>query len=193
MPSDARPANQPDDVLRDEDELRELMIRYQKADPLAVDELVARVSPLLYRFLYGTGQTKPDTEDLLQECWLRIHKSRHTYCPTEPVLPWIFGIARHTRVIGYRRRRRVGMREICMASVPEQFHQSASAVNEGEEAMQKMLEVLPESQREVVAMLKVSGMTLAEVARATSSSIGAVKLRAHRAYRKLRQALGGTE
>jgi len=48
---------------------------------------------------------------------------------------------------------------------------------------------LPESQREVVAMLKISGMSLEEVARATSSSVGSVKQKAHRAYEKLRELL----
>lgn len=44
-------------------------------------------------------------------------------------------------------------------------------------------------QRETLVMLKVSGMTLEEVARATSSTVGAVKQRAHRAYERLRKAL----
>jgi RNA polymerase sigma-70 factor (ECF subfamily) len=39
-------------------------------------------------------------------------------------------------------------------------------------------------------MLKVSGLSLEEVARATGSSVGAVKQRAHRAYEKLRQVFG---
>jgi RNA polymerase sigma-70 factor (ECF subfamily) len=39
-------------------------------------------------------------------------------------------------------------------------------------------------------MLKVSGMSLEEVAKATSSTIGAVKQKAHRAYETLRRALG---
>jgi RNA polymerase sigma-70 factor (ECF subfamily) len=38
-------------------------------------------------------------------------------------------------------------------------------------------------------MLKVTGMTIEEVARATSSSTGSVKQKAHRAYRKLREIL----
>ena len=53
---------------------------------------------------------------------------------------------------------------------------------------------LPESQREVITMLKVGGLTLEEVARATSSTVGAVKQKAHRAYERLRellQAAGG--
>jgi RNA polymerase sigma-70 factor, ECF subfamily len=43
----------------------------------------------------------------------------------------------------------------------------------------------------VIEMLKVAGMSLEEVARATSSSVGSVKQKAHRAYEKLRERLGG--
>jgi RNA polymerase sigma-70 factor (ECF subfamily) len=52
-----------------------------------------------------------------------------------------------------------------------------------------LLETLPESQREVILMLKVSGMSLEEVARATSSTVGSIKQKAHRAYAKLRKLL----
>jgi RNA polymerase sigma-70 factor (ECF subfamily) len=54
---------------------------------------------------------------------------------------------------------------------------------------ESLMALLPASQREVVSMLKVSGMSLEEVARATSSSVGSVKLKAHRAYEKLRAVL----
>jgi RNA polymerase sigma-70 factor (ECF subfamily) len=52
-----------------------------------------------------------------------------------------------------------------------------------------LLASLPESQREVITMLKVSGLTLEETARATSSTVGAVKQKAHRAYERLRGLL----
>ncbi len=48
---------------------------------------------------------------------------------------------------------------------------------------------LPASQREVLTMLKVNGLSLEEVARATSSSVGSVKQKAHRAYERLRELL----
>ena len=60
---------------------------------------------------------------------------------------------------------------------------------DGSDDLVNMLGQLPESQREVVLMLKVSGMSLEEVARATSSSVGAIKQKAHRAYAKLRELL----
>lgn len=99
------------------------MARYQQADTAATAELIQRLSPMLLRFLGGSGGTRPRAEDLLQECWLRIHRSRHTYRAGAPVLPWVFAIA------------------------------------------------------------------LEEVARATGSTIGSVKQKAHRAYAKLRESL----
>jgi RNA polymerase sigma-70 factor (ECF subfamily) len=49
-----------------------------------------------------------------------------------------------------------------------------------------LVAALPEAQREVVVMMKVQGLSLEEVARATSSTVGAVKQKAHRAYERLR-------
>lgn len=63
------------------------------------------------------------------------------------------------------------------------------AVDGFPEEIARCLRQLPPSQREVILMLKVSGMSLEEVARATSSSVGSVKQKAHRAYGKLRRLL----
>jgi RNA polymerase sigma-70 factor (ECF subfamily) len=54
----------------------------------------------------------------------------------------------------------------------------------------EFLRTLPTAQRETIWLLKVSGLSLEEVARATGSSVGAVKQRAHRAYEKLRKVFG---
>jgi RNA polymerase sigma-70 factor (ECF subfamily) len=165
------------------------MIRYQAGDPSAVEELVSRLSGMLMNFLGAYGLSKADTEDLFQECWIRIHAARHTYRSSEPVLPWIFAIARYTRLDGYRRRRRRESREILVSEPPERAV-SPSPVRAGEAPeMDRMLQSLPESQREVVVLLKVAGLSLEEVARATSSTVGAVKQKAHRAYEKLREIL----
>jgi DNA-directed RNA polymerase specialized sigma24 family protein len=48
---------------------------------------------------------------------------------------------------------------------------------------------LPNGQRDVILKLKVSDMSLEDVARATSSTVGAIKQKAHRAYAKLREVI----
>jgi RNA polymerase sigma-70 factor, ECF subfamily len=172
-----------------ENELAELMVRYQHGDPEAIEELIGRLSGLLMHFLAASGLSRTDTEDLFQECWMRIHRSRHTYRSPEPVLPWIFAIARHTRLDGYRRRRRRESREVLVANPPEVFSRTQQTPAGERDEFVRLLESLSESQREVILMLKVSGMSLAEVARATSSTVGAIKQKAHRAYEKLRLVL----
>jgi RNA polymerase sigma-70 factor (ECF subfamily) len=174
-----------------DDDLRTLMTQYQRADPAALEELVRRLSPLLLRYFKSSRVDGAGAEDMLQDCWIRIHSARHTYRSSEPVMPWIYAIARHTRLDAYRKRRRLESREVLVATLPERLHQTVPEAATEPDALEHLVAGLPESQREVILLLKVSGMTLEEVARATSSTIGAVKQKAHRAYATLRRALGG--
>jgi RNA polymerase sigma-70 factor, ECF subfamily len=173
----------------DDLELRTLMMQYQHADTAALDELVQRLSPPLLRYLGASRATRDQAEDLLQDCWIRIHRSRHTYRSSEPVMPWIYGIARHTRMDAYRKRKRLESHEVQVETLPDRAGQTASAVTPRQNRLRELIANLPESQREVIVMLKVMGMSLEEVARATSATVGAVKQKAHRAYTTLRQAL----
>jgi RNA polymerase sigma-70 factor (ECF subfamily) len=170
-----------------------LMSRYQKGDFAAATALIGHISPQLHRFFVAQFASRPDADDLLQETWLRIHKVRHTYRAGEPVLPWFYAIARHVRVDHFRRAIRMKAREQRLDEIS-----SGAAAIPGEsgqdENLEALLAPLPESQREVIEMLKVAGMSLEEVARATSSSVGSVKQKVHRAYKKLREtmsAVGG--
>ena len=172
-----------------ESELPGLMVRYQRGESAAIEELVRRLSPPLLRFFSFSQVSMAEAEDLLQDCWLRIHRSRQTYRAPEPVLPWIFAIARHTRVDGHRRRQRRMSREVLVADPPENPTPPPEARGDGSDELMNILGQIPESQREVILMLKVSGMSLEEVARATSSTVGAIKQKAHRAYAKLRELL----
>jgi RNA polymerase sigma-70 factor, ECF subfamily len=177
----------------DDRELRDLMTRYQRADPAALDELVRPISPPLLRYFGASRVSWNDAEDLLQDCWIRIHRSRHTYRSSEPVMPWIYAIARHARLDVYRKRRRLESREVLVATLPEHLHRTVPQAAPEQDALERLVASLPESQREVIVMLKVAGMSLEEVARATSSTVGAVKQKAHRAYETLRRALGNRD
>src|SRR6266478_2349033 len=122
------------------------MERYQQADPEAPAALVAALSPALFRFFRSQVASREQADDLLQDTWLRIHRVRHTYRPGEPVLPWIYAIARRVRVDGYRKTRRITMHETTMAVLPERPAQ-AEARNAAP-AIDTLVAVLPEAQRE---------------------------------------------
>jgi RNA polymerase sigma-70 factor (ECF subfamily) len=171
-------------------DLQLLMARYQQGDSAAATTLVHRLSPRMHRFFLMKFVSRRHADDLLQETWLRIHEVRHTYRSGQPVLPWLYAIARNIRVDHYRKAHRIEDRELQL----EEHHDLPHAA-QGHPAtapgIETLLAELPESQREVVAMLKICDMSLEEVARATSSSVGSVKQKAHRAYDKLRVVLTG--
>lgn len=169
-------------------DLEALMVRYQQADGAAASDFVTAVSPLLYKFFYHHTGNAEDAADLLQETWLRIHKSRDTYRTGEPILPWLFGIARHVQVDGYRSRLRIRLRERAVDALPD-WRTSVNGHAEELPAFQTLIRPLPQGQREVVTMLKLTGMSLEEVAGATGSTVGAIKQKAHRAYETLRKLL----
>lgn len=171
-----------------EEELRRYMVRYQAGDGASVEELVHRLSSSLFSYFLTPHLSLSDVEDLVQDCWLRIHRSRHTYRATEPLLPWIFAIARHTLLDDRRRRRRRSAREVLLAEPPD----LASHVTAGSSHTPDVVGLLgrlPAADRDLVLLLKVTGMTMKEAARATSSSVEATKQRAHRAYARLRAFL----
>lgn len=172
--------------MHSSENLEMLMVRYQQGDFAAATVLIDRIGPRLHRFFLAKSMSRADADDLLQETWLRIHNVRHTYRPGEPALPWFFAIARHIRVDHYRKsvRAAAGEREM------EEMSRGAQPVPYQIGALEALLAPLSESQREIIAMLKVEGMSLEEVARATSSSVGSVKQKVHRAYKKLREAIG---
>ncbi len=166
--------------------LERLMIRYQEGDFSAATVLIRSMSPRLHRFFLAKSMSRADASDLLQETWLRIHKVRHTYRPGEPALPWFYAIARHIRVDHYRK----SIRAVAGEKVLEEISKSAPSTPHQTVELDALLEPLSESQREIIAMLKIEGMSLEEVARATSSSVGSVKQKVHRAYKKLRETIG---
>ncbi len=162
---------------------------YQAGDSVAANDLVRHVSPAVYRYFLHHTQRTAEAEDLLQETWLRLHRARATYRPGEPAMPWIFAIANHTRLD--RLRKTMRRPEVAMDSPPD-VAAPVSSQESFSPGIEELLRGLPESQREVLLMLKVSGMSLEEVAQATGSSVGSVKQKAHRAYEKLRSLLVGS-
>jgi RNA polymerase sigma-70 factor (ECF subfamily) len=156
------------------------MRAYQNGESAALDALYAIVTPKL-RTVFRAGAGNPDVEELVQETWFQIHRSRHTWRPGELLLPWVYSIARHLRSRQYRRtvrRNEVELEDKYSVPAPELSQD-----------FEELLKELPASQREVLILMKVEGRSLEEVALATGTSIGSVKQKVHRAYTKLRQLL----
>lgn len=73
----------------------ELMLKYQRGDDQAFSILYTRLSPKIYGYLNYKVHKTEKVNDIFQEVFVRIHKTKHLYKKDFPLLPWIFTITRN--------------------------------------------------------------------------------------------------
>jgi len=143
------------------------------------------------RFLRRRIADAHELEDVFQDTLMAVHRARHTYDPSRPFEPWLFAIARHVALQAERTHRRKWARHVIQElSGIEGPSESPDVI--GKRHLTEALAKLPPAQRQVVWLARVEGMTSAEISRMIGVSAGAVKVRLHRAERKLISWLGGS-
>lgn len=167
------------------------MRKAQQGDAAAYTRLLREITPPLRRFLKARLFTHDQIEDVCQEILMAIHTARHTYRPEQPFSHWMYGIARHKMVDYLRKHIRKNNNEI---SDDELVTFLADQTNNPEESLSDkelrgILAQLPDKQRKVLVLTKMEGMTMAETALKMGMSETAVKVTAHRAYKKLKAIL----
>ena len=164
-----------------------LMERLQQGDPDACRLLLDDIGPAITRFL-RTRVAIDEIEDVYQEVFMALFQARHTYEVGRPLEPWLFAIARNVAADHSRRRwARAGWEELT-ADLPDRTEGDSPIPSPDIEAL---LTRLSPAQREAFAMLKLDGMTLEAAAGRAGVSVGALKVRAHRAYKALRKLING--
>lgn len=177
----------------DEAELRAIMERYQAGDYGAFEELYGRFAPRLKGYfrrqllLLGANE-----EDLVQDTFLQLHRSRHTYLPGRAVAPWVYAIARHAYLMDRRRR----TRRISPEVGEEALERLADA--SGEEATHLRLQLeaalgrIGAARRVSLLLHDLWGWTFGEIGEHLAIGEGASKLRASRGRADLRRILTET-
>ena len=165
-----------------------LMARVAHGERDCLEPLVRRHATRLLTFIERMAGDCHRAEELFQEVFLAVWVKRRQYQFPRPFKPWLYAIARNIRVDHYRQVQRTENRHQSLEESPD-IPQKAETGSAGTPDLEALLATLPESQREVLAMLKVAGMSLEEAARATATSVGSVKQKAHRAYENLRGRL----
>lgn len=143
---------------------------------------------MIAAFLRRRINDPTELADVHQETLVHLHRARHTYDPKRPFDPWLFAIVRHTAIDHGRRRRARLSWEVLVDEPPEQVADVASA---DQQALDAALAGLPASQREAFEMLQVEGLSVDQAAARAGVTPGALKVRAHRAYKALRALFGG--
>ena len=165
-----------------------LFSAYVGGDKGAFEVLFDRYGPSMLAYLKRQIFRRDEANDVLQEVFLQLHRSRLDYDPTRSFRPWLYTIAvnllrEHFRRIGRRRE----VLDIDASSIPTATASPESAATATQ--VRNAVGALPEDQREAIALHWFEGFTFPEIAAMVGASVSAVKVRAHRGYRSLEEVL----
>jgi len=180
------------------------MAAAQQGDAAAYASLLTSLLPVLRAFVRRRGVQASEVEDVVQEIVLSIHRARHTWRADRPFDPWMWAIARNASTDALRRqtrersrrdhaRDRFGEGPLATEALAADGHSSDPeeqlSARELTPTLVEALSRLPAAQRQAVELLYVEQLPVAEAAARAGVSPSALKVRAHRGSRALREAL----
>jgi len=164
--------------------LKALMLRALDGDRAAQSELLSALSGYLRAyFARRMGRDASDLEDLVQETLLAVHLKRASFDRSQPFTPWAYGVARYKLLDHYRR---MGSRaEAPLEDAGALFAADDAAPREARRDLGRLLDGLPERQRNLVKDVKITGLSIEEASQRSGMSVSAVKVSIHRAVQAM--------
>ena len=180
-------------VSEGDQELRALMIRYQGGSLEAFQEIYAQLAPGLRRYLSHLAGGSDIADDLLQETFLQMHRSRGAYNPKYAVRPWVFGLARNVFLMNRRAARQWAKVHESREDLPE-FPVLPEADRLGSrDEIRRCIAGLPADQAETLLLHHEWGFSFEEIAGMLGISAAAARARASRGIADLRVALNSLQ
>ena len=177
----------------------ELMLRVKDGDGASFGVLLDKHRSAVVHFLYRMVLNQAVAEELAQEVFLRVYRSRSTYEPTARFTTWLFRIATHLALNSLRDRKHEKFEERLdddSSRIPaRQVSDTRPTVEQSMvyqarlEEVRRAVTTLPDKQRAAVLMHKYEEMEYSQIAGVLNCSESAVKSLLFRAYETLRARL----
>src|SRR4051812_20885578 len=159
----------------------------------AFDLLYAALAPRIRSYLLKQCRDRALADDLVQDTFLQLHRSRRTYQPGRPVTPWAFAIARHVFLMHQRRtarRLRFGTELSARAVRERSSHSNAAGATVDGVVVRRALSRVPRAQRNAVVLHHVYGWSFADIAAKLGIQVNAARIRAFRGLKRMRDIVG---
>ena len=179
-----------------------LMLRVKRGDRAAFSELVGKYKQPLHNFIFRTLRDETEAEDLAQNVFIQVWKSRDRYERTAKFSTWLFTIARNLCLNEIRRRSRHPAESIEETHTEnddqprQQFEDKkvflpAENILHGELAqkIEQALAELPENQRTAILLCRQDELSYEEIAEILDCSLSATKSLIHRGRETLKEKL----
>jgi RNA polymerase sigma-70 factor, ECF subfamily len=179
-----------------------LMLRVKRGDRAAFAELVDKYKQPVMNFIYRSLRDETEAEDLAQNVFLQVYKSRKRYERTAKFSTWLFTIARNLCLNELRRRSRHPA-ESLEETHPEnedqpsrQFEDKQNVLppekllhGELAQKIEEALAALPENQRTAILLCRQEELSYEEIAEILDCSLSATKSLIHRGRETLKEKL----
>ena len=169
-----------------------LMLRYRDGDVAAFETLYRRHKDPLFRYLLRRCQQRAAAEDVFQEVWGKIIRSRDNYRPTAKSTTFLYHVAHNCFIDHVRRNKRHGdTADVEPDSRPDEGDCPETLVEKSlaRRRLEAALCALPDEQRDVFLLYEEAGLSLDEIATVTDCKRETAKSRLRYAVGKLRVAL----
>ncbi len=167
-------------MIANEETLRHLMVKAQGGDKQCYSSLLTECEKWLRR--YFAHKINPAAiDDLIQETLISLHRKRGSYDPTKAFLPWLAAIGRYRWIDSLRKIYRHEHDELYEEMVADPQEESITA----RVSLERLLGMISQKQADVIAMVKIEGLSIAEAAAQTGQSESLVKVNIHRGLKKM--------
>lgn len=175
-----------------------LMGRWQNGDLRAFQAVYRRHRASLHRYLLRMAAGPAEADEIFQEVWAAVVKSRQTWTPQASFRTWLFSIANRRLADSFRTRARrfaeLNARPLEGEGAPvlpaNDLDPEAGAQNSDlGRALLAAIEALPAPQRQAFLLQAEAGLSLEEIAEATGAPRETVKSRLRYASARLREEL----
>lgn len=177
----------------------DLIADAKAGDARALDALVTRYEPLVYRFGYRLTGNADDAAEVAQETLIAMTRALKTFRGDSALTTWLYTVARRLAIRKHRQRAARRSRETSLEGVDAGYRdtlpaggpspEASAAARETAAAIDRALAALKPAQRDVVVLRDMEGLTAPEVAKILRIGVRAVKSRLHRARLALRAIL----
>jgi RNA polymerase sigma-70 factor (ECF subfamily) len=169
---------------------RDLLEACRRGDAGAFQELVERTQRQVYTLAYRLVGDRHEAEDVAQEAYLRVFRSLRSFREEARFETWLYRIVTNAAFTHLRRRGRFGvvLSEGQEQTVEEPEVRPVDAALDRDE-VKRVLEVLTPGSRTVVVLKDVYGLSCQEIADEMGLSEAAVKVRLHRARKRLKELI----
>lgn len=178
----------------------ELIILFQKGDEEAFTELVYRYQDKIINFLFRYTGNRETAEDLAQDTFIKLFKSKHLYRNIAKFSTWFYTIAINTAKTWLKNEGKIDTVSINLGFDEDQekdFDIESRGITPDDYAnarieeyyIQKALAMLDDKFREIIILRDIQDLDYEEIAKIMGLPIGTVKSRINRAREKLKNLL----